>query len=321
MRTRRSVTLLIVCIIVVIAIAGLYFAIVGLARELHFAHSTILNQYLYAWDKEIVSHPVRVKTTVVEDPEALGPYLMGRNPADLVEVATVFAGIAHSKNPEVKIVGSLTKAGNADSVVVVRKDSQITSPQDLKGKTVGTPGLAMTPTVLLRKLLKQGYGIEYDQVRFVLKPLPTLLTILEKGQVDAVIVFNIFAYQAALNPDLVILMDVDEAAKHLILGDYPIAAVLGSNQDTINNRRRDIERVLGAIKESHEYALLHKDEVARNLAEDFGLEIETYRLFAFRIQPANIHLTAEEKANIVLILAIAYEQGLLDQEIGNEIFW
>lgn len=322
-RTKRKLTPVVASLTVVLAIAvvGVYFWITSSKGELHFVHSSILNQYLYAWDKEIISHPVCVKTTIVEDPGALGTYLMGQNPADLVEVATVFAGIAHSKNPKVRIVGSLTKGGNVDSVVVVRKDSGTTSPQDLKGKTVGTPGLAMTPAVLFRELLKQKYGIEYDQVHFVLKPLPILLTILDKGQVDAVIVFNIFAYQSTLNPNLMILMDVDEDAKELLLGDYPIAALLASNEDTIAKRKRDIERVLGAIKESHKYALFHKDRVAQNLTPDFGLDIETYKQFAFRIQPANIYLTAEEKENILQILAIAYKQGLLDQKVGREIFW
>jgi ABC-type nitrate/sulfonate/bicarbonate transport system substrate-binding protein len=138
---------------------------------------------------------------------------------------------------------------------------------------------------------------------------------------DAVIVFNIFAYQAGLNPDLRILTDVDEEAKDSILGTHPIAAVLASNQSSIDKARPILEKTLKACKESHEYALLHKEEIARNLAPSFGLDAETYKQFAFRIQPANIYLTPEEKGNILHILAIAYVQGLLDQKIGKEIFW
>jgi ABC-type nitrate/sulfonate/bicarbonate transport system substrate-binding protein len=148
----KKTIFLIILGIIILAIIGTYFGVTLFRGELHFVHSTILNQYLYAWDKGIVSHPVTTKTTIVEDPEALGPYLMGRSAADLVEAATVLAGIAYSKNPKVRIVGSLTKSGNADSVVVVRKDSGITSPKDLKGKIVGTPGLAMTHCLIPRTI-------------------------------------------------------------------------------------------------------------------------------------------------------------------------
>lgn len=321
MTKRRNIITIIVIIIVITVIIGMYFKTTFFRKELHFIHSNILNQYLYAWDKKLISQNMHVKTTVVGSPEALGPYLIGQNPADLVEVSTVFAGIAYSKNSKVKIVGSLTKGGNADSVLVVRKDSGIISSRDLKGKKVGTAGLAMTPTVLFRELLNQEYGIKYDQVNFVLKPLPILLNILDKRQLDAVIVFNIFAYQASLNPKFLVLMDIDEEAKNFLIGDYPIVALLASNEDTVAHRGWEIKQILGVIKESNKYALTHKDEVARNLALDFDLDIETYKKFAFKIQPANIYLTNKEKENILKILSIAYKQGLLEQRVGDEIFW
>jgi len=316
---RKMLPMVLITISVVLALTC--FGAIAPGRTLHFVHSTILNQYLYAWDKEMIPYPVSVETTVVQDPGALGVYLMGLNPADLVEVATVFAGIAHTQNPEVRIVASLTKAGNADSVVVVRAESGITGPEDLKGRTIGTPGLAMTPTVLFRELLKEEYGVGYDEVRFILKPLPMLLSLLEREQVDAVIVFNIFAYQAAANPNFEILMDIDEHAKETLLGSSPIAAVLASTQSTIGTSRSELEKLLGAIKDSHEYALLHKEEIAENLASDLGLDAETYQDYAFRIQPANILLTDEEKQNILQILAIAFNQSLLEEQVDSSIFW
>jgi len=316
---KHVIPLAIALLIIITCSILLSFLAFSPKQELHFAHSTTLSQYFYAWDRKILQSELNVKTTIVEDPQALGSYIMGQNPADIVEVATVLAGIGHDNNQKVKIIGTLTKAMNADSVVVVRKDSAVASPKDLKGKTIAIPGLAMTPVVLFREVLKQKYQVEYEQITYLLKPLPTLLTLLDEKQVDAVIVFNIFAFQAQEHPEFSVLSDIDEEAKELI-GDYPIAAVLASNEDTLKEKAHDLRLFLEVIKESHEYAILHKREIAENLAPEFGLEPDIYEEFAFRIQPANIFLTSEDKQNILTILLFAYNQGLLQKTIGMEIF-
>jgi len=316
---KRNTLLAIALLIIAVCGTLSYFLAISSKQELHFVHSTLLNQYLYAWDRKILQSELNVKTTIVQDPAALGSYIMGQNSADIVEVATILAGIANDYNQKVKIIGTLTKAMNADSVVVVRQDSPITSPRDLKGKTIAIPGLAMTPVVLFREVLKQKYQIEYDQITYLLKPLPTLLTLLDKKQVDAVIVFNVFAFQAQENPEFSVVSDIDEEAKEL-LGDYPIAAVLASNEDVLKERAQDLKLFLGVLKESNEYAILHKKEIAENLAPEFGLEPDAYEKFAFRVQPSNIFLTQEDKQNILTTLLFAYNQGLVQKRIGMEIF-
>lgn len=81
----------------------------------------------------------------------------------------------------------------------VKADSEINSVEDLKGRTIGVPGLSDSSTMnLKRKLLEVGIGASADnmEVTFAEYALTDLPLALDNGAVDAVALHDPVAYQA-----------------------------------------------------------------------------------------------------------------------------
>lgn len=81
----------------------------------------------------------------------------------------------------------------------VKADSEIQSVEDLKGKTIGVPGLSDSSTMnLKRKLLEVGIGASTEnmEVTFAEYALTDLPLALDNGAVDAVALHDPVAYQA-----------------------------------------------------------------------------------------------------------------------------
>lgn len=53
------------------------------------------------------------------------------------------------------------------STLYVRKDSPLKGPQDLRGKRVGVPDFSMTAAVWTRGILKEQYGVDWTEMRWV----------------------------------------------------------------------------------------------------------------------------------------------------------
>lgn len=81
----------------------------------------------------------------------------------------------------------------------VKAESDINSVEDLKGKTIGVPGLSDSSTMnLKRKLLEVGIGTSTDnmEVTFADYALTDLPLALDNGAVDAIALHDPVAYQA-----------------------------------------------------------------------------------------------------------------------------
>jgi 4,5-dihydroxyphthalate decarboxylase len=88
------------------------------------------------------------------------------------------------------------------STLYVRKDSPLKGPQDLRGKRVGVPDFSMTAAVWTRGILKEQYGVDWAEMRWVASgrqrfqalagvPLEVVETDLEEdlvaGRIDALL--------------------------------------------------------------------------------------------------------------------------------------
>ena len=83
---------------------------------------------------------------------------------------------------------------NPSTHLIVRKDSAVTSMQDLKGKVIATPTLGAIIHVSVLHSLKQS-GVDPASIRAVEVPFPNMPDQLKAGNVDAVEALEPFAGQ------------------------------------------------------------------------------------------------------------------------------
>ena len=124
--------------------------------------------------------------------------------------------------------------------MVASKASGIKSIDDLKGKTIGVPGLGSDPHVMLQRVLKaHDIGSTADNMEVTVKPFEdaNLQAAMENGEIDAMISWDPFATQVAKTTDAVMIYNqgTDELTKDEycclvglrkeFLADHPEAAV------------------------------------------------------------------------------------------------
>ena len=80
---------------------------------------------------------------------------------------------------------------NPATSLLVRKDSDIKSAADLKGKKVGVPGLTSVMDIVFRQWLKEN-GVAPDSVVLIEAPFPQMNDMLRGGILDAVAVLDPF---------------------------------------------------------------------------------------------------------------------------------
>ncbi|MCX5814296.1 MAG: NrtA/SsuA/CpmA family ABC transporter substrate-binding protein [Proteobacteria bacterium] len=78
--------------------------------------------------------------------------------------------------------------------VLGRKDKGIKSPEDLKGKKIGTP--FSTAAHFFSHVYLSEYGITKSDVKIIDIPAQDLPEALQSGKIDAIVIFEPYAYQA-----------------------------------------------------------------------------------------------------------------------------
>jgi NitT/TauT family transport system substrate-binding protein len=192
----------------------------------------------------------------------------GNNPPALVSGSVQIAGptmptVIEAANAGLDIV---VFAGGAvyplvGDVLVARQGSGIEKPADLKGKTVGVPGLGALLHFMLRRSLKAN-GVDPNSVKYVELGFPQAADALRSGQIDA------YPAQAPFTQRILQSGAGYEVANWLKnTPDGTVTVVYATlrkwgmaNKETIINLRE-------AMREANEYGKTHVDELYASIAK------------------------------------------------------
>jgi NitT/TauT family transport system substrate-binding protein len=203
--------------------------------------------------------------------------------------------IAGSKGLPVRMIangaGAGTDADDAPDALLVRKDSDIRSANDLAGRTVAVNTLNNVWQVTINKALERS-GVDYRKVKYTEVPFPEMPAALEAGRVDAVSVMEPFVTTIKQSGGRVVLNPMEETERN-----YTIATWFAS-ESFIAEQPDVVERFVRAVERSLDYAEQHPAEVRRAVLEYTKTPAETAQVMDLtrwerELDTSSIELTAK----------------------------
>jgi NitT/TauT family transport system substrate-binding protein len=163
---------------------------------------------------------------------------------------------AQDSNPDMAIVAEGYNAATGVMEVLVRANSDITTPQQLAGTTIGTPEPQEIPynpstpysmETLATQSALQDNGVDPASVTWKPMPAPDLIGALGSGQVSAIVVTEPYIYQAESQIGAAEVLDSlsGTTASLPLSGYFALASFARAHTDVLQKFRAALESVQG----------------------------------------------------------------------------
>lgn len=195
-------------------------------------------------------------------------------------------------------------------VLVARIGSGIEKTSDLKGKSVGVPGLGALLHIMLRRDLKAN-GVDPDSVKYIEVGFPQAGDALKSGQIDA--------YPAQAPFTARIIQSGAGKAVSNWLGSTPDGTptvVFATTRKWAADHKKEIEALRGGMLEALDFFKTHPDETSQAIAKYTGLPAQ---VVATLPQPAlTVNLSPKQ---IQFWIDICKEQNLIKSNPTPQSIW
>ncbi len=195
-------------------------------------------------------------------------------------------------------------------VLVARVGSGIEKTSDLKGKTVGVPGLGALLHIMLRRDLKAN-GVDPDSVKYIEVGFPQAGDALKSGQIDA------YPAQAPFTARIIQSGAGKEVANWLkSTPDGTPTVVWATTRQWANAHKEQIAAMRAAMDEAQDFVKTHKDETDQAIAKYTGLPIQVVSSIA--VPPLAVELSPKQ---IQFWIDICKEQQLIKGNPTPQSIW
>lgn len=250
-------------------------------------------------------------------PFAAAGQASGTKQYDIAEISPITQVLQNDSGIKTKILADgLSDSGSAR--IFVKKDSSITSVDQLKGKRVGAQLLASSYMLITRYLMEKEFGLdaplEGGDVKFSGIAAPAdLFSALKSGSLDAVVTTLAPTYTAQKDPDLRELYDVYGAENGLskYLPGATVSTVLNMYTGPDSVDPKDIPEIQRIFKEANEYYETNKDEIVAKVAKENNVPEDVVKFEAKYLSLAPSPVTDEQKTWLDGFLKIAEQLGTL----------
>ena len=195
-------------------------------------------------------------------------------------------------------------------VLIARNGSGIEKTADLKGKTVGVPGIGALLHIMLRRDLKAN-GVDPDSVKYVEIGFPQAGDALRSGQIDA------YPSQAPFTARI-LQSGAGKAVSNWLSAtpDGTPTVVFATTRTWANAHRKEIEGMRAAMREALDFMKTHPQETSQAIGKYTGLPAA---VVASLPQPMlNVDLSPKQ---IQFWIDICKEQGLIKGNPKPEDVW
>jgi NitT/TauT family transport system substrate-binding protein len=174
------------------------------------------------------------------------------------------------------------KHDNATVSVVGRKNANIASPADFKGKKVGVPGLNSVIDVVFRQWLKQK-GVAVEGVSLVEAPFPQMNDMLKGGTIDAVAVLEPFRSKIIADGNGVKVADYFSEVKDGMVFGFWIAT-----RSWAETNAAALRAFREASAEGLAFIAANPEEAKTIEAKYLGVKTPGFSSFDIEIKPADL---------------------------------
>ncbi|MDR0640834.1 MAG: ABC transporter substrate-binding protein [Treponema sp.] len=150
--------------------------------------------------------------------------------------------------------------------VLVRADSDIRTPADLRGKKIGTSGMATSSTVITQRYLAElgiGVTVENLEVEWVIYQSADLPLALERGQVDAIALGDPTAYITEQETGARVI--INQATDDYLKDEF--CCVVVASTGFIKDHPQAAAKFVRAIQRAAAFVQENPEETARILQE------------------------------------------------------
>jgi NitT/TauT family transport system substrate-binding protein len=195
-------------------------------------------------------------------------------------------------------------------VLIARAGSGIEKTTDLKGKTVGVPGIGALLHIMLRRNLKAN-GVDPDSVRYVELGFPQAGDALKSGQIDA------YPSQAPFTARI-LQSGAGKAVANWLSAtpDGTPTVVFATTRSWATAHKKDVEGMQAAMREAIDFMKTHPDETNQAIAKYTGLPVQV--VASIPVPPLNVDLSAKQ---IQFWIDICKEQNLIKGNPAPKDVW
>jgi len=248
-------------------------------------------------------------------PALINAYSAGQ--FDVIDMATVLTAKMYEQGTPLKIIGVAT---SGISAIVVPKDSNINSLEDLKGKKIAAVVGGSTYQDV-KTFLKIGYGIDIDKEATIVPATspPELVNLLKTGKVDVMVGWEPMASQLVVTGDYKYLVKHQELWEKVCnCKDTFIHVIYIANPDFIKANPSIVSDMNNAQKEAYSIWYNDKALAVKDIQAITQLKQEEIEFAMNQTQGVLYGLTEQQKDTIIKYLKIMKDAGVLTSEIWDK---
>lgn len=235
---------------------------------------------------------------------------------DVIMAAVVSLPAAKDRGLDVRVLAAALRSAKAGegSGVWVPRDSPIKTPQDLKGKVLGSYGLRSTGYTQIRIALNKKYGLnmalEEGDVQQVEIQAPNLPAALSTGKVDAATLIHSQAYRALHSGEYRLVAETARDNNEIFKMQF-VSAVNIAYPERLAKQPEAYVEFCRVFRESQRYALANRDEVFGAMSKESGLDPAFFEWWFTRNSEVPGYFGEEHAQAIMKFYELARDMGVL----------
>ncbi|MBI2368694.1 MAG: ABC transporter substrate-binding protein [Deltaproteobacteria bacterium] len=224
-----------------------------MAPTISFGHTPHFSNYIFLYGLmagKIRPQGVRIELKEMWSGQIDNLMVAGRLDAGAMSISTYMIGRAKGF-PYVAIASAVAQTEQGTNSIWFPARAPVRTPRDLEGKRVGVA--VATENVPHKGILKHRYGVDVDKITWIPKELPLLVALMDKGELDAAILWGDFYYKSLNDPRFRLLFQIGPEIKRMS-GVYPVVQLTVIQERVVRERPQAVKALLGALRASRDYA-------------------------------------------------------------------